>query len=245
MLLGWRFTRIAETSDPGIGDVSGPVRGLSYPTINQAGEIAFQATIRLPGHSPNDYEERPIVLAGDETGLAAMRYPITQVPLRSRGHPDLNDQGQVCLVEVEYRGSLPVRRVWRATDGVLELIADESHFDELIGLARINDAGRVAFMSRGSLRNGVYTADGSKASFEDCEVVIEDATSAPLPSFSIWLDINDEGNVVFVRQKVVEIEGVPMGRSELFVSGEAGLALVATRGSTPSDQDGYLDNPAN
>ncbi len=241
---GWRLTRIAQTGDPGIADVVGVVRELSLPAINQAGEVAFAATMYLPAPG-SDFEQRTIVFAGDETGLTAMRHPVTQVPLHSSSHPDLNDKGQVCLVEVEYQDSLPVRRVWRATDAALELIADESHFDGITDFARINDAGRVAFASRGSSRNGVYTADGSEDSVEDYGVVIEDVTSAPLPFFGSWLDINDAGNVVFDRSEVVEIEGVRMGRTELLVSGEAGVSLVATRGSQPSDQDGYLDHPAN
>ncbi len=236
----WRFTRIAQPGEPGLGGIQAPVQSVGPPVLNEAGEMAFMAALRFPAPTPLLYWDVGIVFRGDTEWLEAVSDPATETV---REPPDLNDAGQVVFASIRFASGSSSTTIWRWSEGGRVAIADDTVFEALTGIARINEAGQVSFTSHGALRNGVYVGDGSETGFSDYDVIFEDSSSVPAPRIGAYTDINDAGHVVFGYSSHADPGDPYPTLRRVLVGNGVSTRLVAEEGVTAVDQSVPLIKP--
>jgi hypothetical protein len=87
-------------------------------------------------------------------------------------------------------------------------------------------------MSQGSIKNGVYTGDGSEAVIGEYGVIVDAAGPGP-PSYSQHVAINDNGQIAYILADSV-------GWNRISRRTGNNTVTVATIGDTPSDLSGSI-----
>jgi hypothetical protein len=114
--------------------------------------------------------------------------------------------------------------IYRGESGAITKIADESIFDGINQpFSQLDASGTVTFVSRGSVRNGIYQGDGTESVFSDYAVVEENPSGAGLPTYDERVAVNESGQVAYI---VYEADGT----WRLSRSGPSGTVTIAQTG---------------
>jgi len=159
-------------------------------SVNRAGTVAFQATLRGGGTGIFFGE-------GGEIAEAVLSAPVAAVT----SHPDLNDAGEMSFYADLAGGG---QGVFLLRDGHLVTIADTRDGFASIGPTgpTMNEAGVVAFRAdRSTAVSGVFIWDGAAVS------TIAD-TAGPWSGFHGLPVVDDGGTVVFRATRTDGVEGI-------------------------------------
>ncbi len=194
------LTPIAETTGP-LADFAPYVS-----SINDAGTVAFQATLQGGGTGLFTGDGGPVVAAADGSGAVVRQL---------HSHPDINSENTLCIYGALASGSEGVLVV---KGGAVVPIADTSGPFARIGPLgpTMNDSGAVAFRADTRAgRSGVFVARGGSI------VTVADTTR--FAGFQGLPVINGKGTVVFRADLETGGHGIYLSRGQ-------GLEAVAVTG---------------
>ncbi len=246
--------KIVAADGDAVPDGSGIVlAGVEPPIINESGQVAFSATLRLNGFLQNT---GVFIGTEDRSALrlvvrASAPAPNSNGRFSNVSNPSLNDAGQVAfnaafaqtfggsaddvaIVRADAGGSLAtVAREGQAATGG-EMFGSGTQFSTPV----INAAGQVAFVAGGSsVGDGLYLQ--SQTGLTQIATFAQ-PTPDGLALFSVLGDplLNDQGTVVF-GAVVGEISG-PAVRTGIWMWDESGLKELAFTGQTAADGNGTI-----
>jgi len=230
-----RITKVAAVGDavPGGGVLSEFARH-PLPSLNDAGKIAFGATVAGARATEG------IFLAADDR-LKAIALSGTDAPGVRNGTfiefdaPVLNNRDEIAFVGTVRRGRETLQALYLYSDGVLRKLvaggdpAPRGGTFDRFGLPAINNKGVVAFpaiVERGAVLGGIFTVGAS-----DLQLLVGAGEIGPggamLARFSERAAIDDEDNVAFVAHL-----GSKSAPEALLIANASGLTQLAIVGES-------------
>ncbi len=238
-LLAWKAGRLSALAESGAkapGIAGGAFFDFSFPAINDAGDVAFLATVRR-GHETVD-----AIYRGTKSGLAKVVAAGDPAPgggvFSGLAAPAINNKGVVAFAAVVEQGQTPGGIYATGPGGLRRLVGAGdaapgggmyTRLSEHVGL---DDAGRVGFIAMlgdTAARSAVFIAGeggGTRVT----------ALGTPAPgggsftSFGEAPSLASDGRLAFIAA----VQGGP-GTTGAWLSGPNGIERVASTGDTLAD----------